>query len=150
MDTNYKLADASDADALLVMMREFYAHEHLAFDEALARAALLEILGDGAFGRVWLISHKGEVAGYVVLTFGFSLEFGGRYALVDELYIDEAHRGRGVGTQTLGFVAEACRTFGVSALCLEVERSNTIAHTVYRKFGFTDHDRYLMTKWMSD
>lgn len=150
MGANYKLADTCDADALLVLMREFYAYEHLAFDEALARAALLEMLGDGAFGRVWLIRHEGEVAGYVVITFGFSLEFGGRYALVDELYIGEAHRGRGVGTQTLGFVAESCRAFGVSALRLEVERSNIGAHTVYRKFGFTDHDRYLMTKWMSD
>jgi len=35
---------------------------------------------------------------------------------------------------------------GVHALHLEVVRENTIAHAVYRKFGFEEHDRFLLTK----
>jgi len=37
---------------------------------------------------------------------------------------------------------------GVKALHLEVERTNTAAQAFYRKIGFKDHSRYLMTKWL--
>jgi ribosomal protein S18 acetylase RimI-like enzyme len=33
-------------------------------------------------------------------------------------------------------------------LHLEVERANTAAQGVYRRAGFKDHDRYLLTKWL--
>ena len=46
------------------------------------------------------------------------------------------------------FLADVCRTEGIAALHLEVERANTIAQEVYRKQGFKDHDRYLLTKWI--
>ena len=148
MDVAFKLADAADADLLLGLMREFYELEHMAFDEPAARAALLQILGDESFGRVWLIRVGGGAVGYVVMTLGFSLEFHGRDAFVDELYIRERHRGRGVGGRALELVEGACRSLGVSALHLEVERANAKAQSVYRRAGFKDHDRYLLTKWV--
>jgi hypothetical protein len=36
----FTLADASDVELLIELMREFYAVEHLEFDERTARAAL--------------------------------------------------------------------------------------------------------------
>ena len=35
---------------------------------------------------------------------------------------------------------------GRQALHLEVERTNAAGQTLYRKFGFEDHDRYLMSR----
>jgi len=35
-------------------------------------------------GRVWLIQYQGQVIGYVILTLGYSLEYGGRDAFIDE------------------------------------------------------------------
>jgi diamine N-acetyltransferase len=149
MEVAFRRADASDAELLLGLMREFYEFEHLTFDERAAREALMQLLGGGdSFGRVWLIEVEGSAAGYVVLTLGFSLEFHGRDALVDELYIREGHRGRGIGKKTLAFVEGECRSLGVRALHLEVERANLNAQAVYRKSGFKDHDRYLLTKWV--
>ena len=145
----FKSADASDVETLLLMIREFYAHEELRFDEAAARSALEEILGNAAFGRVFLIYAGRVVAGYTVLTFGYSLEFHGRDAFVDELFLHENFRGQGIGQRTLEFLAEVCRENGIAALHLEVERQNAAAQATYRKFGFADHDRYLMTKWLN-
>ena len=148
METSFKLAAASDADALLEMMRGLYEHDRIPFDEPKARAALAQLLGDDACGVAHLILHGGETAGYLVLTFGFSLEFGGRDAFVDELFVKDEFRGRGAGRAALDFAAEVCRARGVRALHLEVERANTSAQALYRKHGFKDHDRYLMTKWV--
>lgn len=147
-DPNFKPATPGDIEALIAMMRELYAHDGLAFDDANARRALLGLIGDESFGRVFLIVMTGGVAGYAVLTFGYSLEFHGRDAFVDELYLRDEYRGQGIGKRALLFLTEVCAAEGVSALHLEVERANTSAQSVYRNFGFEDHDRYLMTKWL--
>ncbi|HYP53210.1 MAG TPA: GNAT family N-acetyltransferase, partial [Pyrinomonadaceae bacterium] len=63
-----------------------------------------------------------------------------------EFYLREEARGRGAGRRALEFVEGECRALGVRALHLEVERVNTNAQNLYRRCGFKDHDRYLLTK----
>lgn len=147
-DVRFQLATSADIETLLAMMREFYLHEELAFDDANAPQALDGILKNEAFGRVFLVRAGEVIAGYVVLTFGYSLEFHGRDAFVDELFLHKAFRGQGIGKQVLEFIVSVCAENGIRALHLEVERKNTIAQRSYRNFGFADHDRYLMTKWL--
>jgi ribosomal protein S18 acetylase RimI-like enzyme len=149
MELAFKIAQRDDAERLLEFMREFYEHDRISFDEGVARAALDGIINDGSRGRVWLINLGGEPIGYAVLTLGYSLEFHGRDAFLDELYIREAHRGRGAGKQMLMVAEKACGELGASALHLEVGRENIRAQAFYRKVGFQDHDRYLMTKWVA-
>jgi len=146
MDVEFRKAKISDIDVLLEFMREYYEYDHLAFDQRAARSALEGILENDLFGYIWLIHHESEAVGYVVLTYGYSLEFHGRDAFVDELYIRENYRGRGLGTATLAFIENNCRSLGIQSLRLEVERNNTKAQGLYRKLGFKDHDRYIMTK----
>ncbi len=148
MEVAFKFADVADIDLLTEFMRELYEFDRSAFDEHVARSALLQILSDDSFGRVWLIQVNGSPVGYVVLTLGFSLEFHGRDAFIDELYIREQYRGCGVGRRAIELVEGACRSSGVRALHLEVEHANTGAQAVYRKLGFKDHERHLMTKWI--
>jgi GNAT superfamily N-acetyltransferase len=149
MQPTFRVAAGEDADALLAMMRELNEHEGMAFDEPKARAALAELIADERLGVAHLILFGGETAGYLVVTFGFSVEFGGRDAFVDELFVRQEFRGRGAGRAALGVAAEVCRARGVGALHLEVERANKPAQALYHKEGFLDHDRYLLTKWLS-
>ncbi len=118
------------------------------FNKDIIRAGLEQIVQDDSLGRVWLIYWKDEAIGYMVLTFGYSLEFHGRDALVDELYIREEYRRCGIGTKALQFVEEICCSLGIEALHLVVERKNTQAQSFYRQLGFEEQDRYLMTKWI--
>jgi ribosomal protein S18 acetylase RimI-like enzyme len=145
----FKPATPDDIETLIAMMRELYAHDGTVFDEAIARRALVGVIGDDTLGRVFLIILASDVAGYAVLTFGYSLEFHGRDAFVDEIYLRAEYRGQGIGKRALQFLAELCAAEGVNALHLEVERANVSAQAVYRKFGFEDHDRYLMTKYIA-
>ena len=150
MEVTFTRATAPDVELLTALMRELYAHDRTAFDEREARRALELIIGDHTLGGVWLIACGGEAVGYLALTLGFSLEFHGRDAFIDELFVREEHRGRGVGRRALAFAAEACRALGVRALHLEVERANMPARGLYKSFGFVDHDRHLMTKRIAD
>src|SRR2546426_9801736 len=87
-----------------------------------------------------------DVCSSDLLTLGYSLEYRGRDAFVDELFVDENRRRQGIGRKAMQFLERACRDLEVRALHLEVERPNVGAQVLYRKFGFVDHDRYLMTK----
>ena len=148
METSFRPAEPSDADALVEMMRGLYEHDRTPFDEQSHRAALAQLFGTESYGLTCLLLSGGEVAGYVVITFGFSLEFRGRDAFVDELFVKDEFRGRGLGSAAIRFAEGLCRERGVRALHLEVERGNTGAQSVYRRAGFKDHDRYLLTKWL--
>lgn len=146
MSINFSQAALEDRETILELMREYYAFDNLTLDEEAAREALEQILTDESFGRIWLIKLDDKIAGYAVLTLGFSLEFHGRDAFIDEIYLREEFRGQGAGGRALKFLEDECRKLSVRALHLEVERENTGAQAFYRKKGFADHDRFLMTK----
>ena len=81
--------------------------------------------------------------------FGYSLEWLGRDAFVDEFYLIEEYRGRGWGRRTMEFVEEAARAAGIRALHLEVVQKNVRALDVYRKMGFLEHTGTLLSKWIA-
>lgn len=148
MDTTFKAAQPSDIDILLTLMQEFYQVEHLEFDVAIARNALTDLLNNESLGAIWLIQDQGEAIGYIVLTFGYSLEFAGRDAFIDELYVRANYQGQGIGTKTIEFVEEVCRSRCIHTLHLEVDRKNTKAQRFYDRVGFKNQGRYLLSKWL--
>jgi len=143
------VATLADEPVLRELMAEFYAHEGLVFDEERTLGAFRTLAADPNLGRVWIFRVGGEAVGYLAVTVCFSLEFAGRYALVDELYVREAHRGRGIGAHALEAAAEACRALDVSALRLEVDVQNTRARDLYRRLGFVLQERHMMSRWIA-
>ncbi|MBC8041985.1 MAG: GNAT family N-acetyltransferase, partial [Rhizobacter sp.] len=106
------------------------------------------LVTDGTLGRVYLIMADETIAGYLVLTFGFSLEFHGRDAFIDEFFIREEFRSRGLGSAALKFIEDDCRKMGIEAVHLEVDHINARGQSLYRRWGYTDHRRFLLTKWV--
>jgi len=145
--TRIRLATAQDLDRVLPLMRDFYAFERLPFEET--RGVLLQLLSDERLGRLTVFERRDEtLAGYLVLGFGFSVEFGGRDALLDEFYVAPEDRGQGIGRAALDFALEQCRAAGIRAVHLEADHFNQRAHEFYLRCGFKDHARHLMTKWL--
>ena len=147
-DPQFRVADESDAPLLLQFMRQYYAFDGHAFDEPRARTALVNFLRDPSLGRAWLICDQQTPAGYIVLTLGYSLEYLGRDAFIDEFFLLESHRSRGWGRKAMEFVEEFARSLGVRSIHLEVVRANCNAYQVYRKLGFQVHEHHLMSKWI--
>lgn len=145
----FRVATVADVDVLLEFMRAYYAFDGHGFDREKARLALRALLHDANFGRVWLILDGGTAVGYIVLCFGYSLEWLGRDAFVDEFYLREEYRGRGWGRKTMEFVEEAAREAGIRTLHLEVVRKNATALEVYRRMGFSEHQSTFMSKWIA-
>ena len=145
---SWRVAAPADADATLGLMREFYREEALDFDAARQGSALRALLADPALGAVFLLGvSSGAVApaGHMVLTWACSLEFGGRFALLDELFIRPEARGLDRGRRALDIAVEWARENGACAFRLEVARGNARARSLYAGRGLVAQDRDLMT-----
>ena len=139
-------ATVGDLDGLLPLLRDFYAEDRHPFDASAVRAALEGLVRNPTLGRAFLIEDGDALAGYLVVTFGYSLEFRGRDAFLDELYVAPAHRGRGLGREALRVAEACCLEAGARALHLEVRHDNEAAQGLYRSWGFGDRENYLMSK----
>ena len=148
MDAHFQLISDGDLARTIGLMREFYESTQMRFDEEVARAAMRKTLLDPGLGSVYLVLVEKEVVGYFVLTFCFSLEFHGRFALLDELYVREPFRHRGLGKAVMAFAENSCRQAGVKALRLEVANDNHTAQALYTASGLQKDSRFLFTKWL--
>jgi GNAT superfamily N-acetyltransferase len=139
-------ATAADVPTLLPWLQDFYAHERIPFDPATSAATLRELFDNPAFGRIFVLVADGAEVGYAAVALGFSLEFGGRSAFLDELYVRPSSRGQGIGTLALRLLQDACRRLGARSLALEVDLENAGAEALYRREGFSTIGRQLMTR----
>jgi GNAT superfamily N-acetyltransferase len=147
---NYRVAAIADLTILLELVRKFHETEQLPFDETVDREVLSNFFADTSLGQLWLIQLGNEVIGYIMVTFGYSLEYRGRDAFIDEFYLYPQYRRQGIGTKTLAFAEDACRVSGVQALHLEADFKNPDAQRLYQRTGYQNHERILMTKQLVD
>ncbi len=147
MPVHFQLAASSDVDTVLLMIRHMQADDAWSedFDETIVRSNLLELLHNLHYGVIYLAREEHVPVAYLVICFDYSLEYRGKGAWIDELFVERSHRGQGIGTQLLDLAESASREHGAHFLHLEVSHGNR-AIELYRRRGFVDHQRYLMTK----
>jgi diamine N-acetyltransferase len=147
MTISIEPASLSDVDALLLLMRRMQKDDPWseAFDEPTVHESLTELLDNPRYGLAYLVRDQQMPVAYLVICFDYSLEYRGKGAWIDELFVEPAHRGQGIGTQLLELAERACREHGAQFLHLEVSHGNR-ANELYRRRGFVDHERYLMSK----
>lgn len=133
-----------DVDALLRLVREFCEIDAHEYDARRIRAALVPLLASTQFGFVLVAEQDASLAGYAVLTWGYSLEIGGVEAVLDEFYVRD--RGRGVGSAMIEETVRLARQFGVRRIFLETERPNTRVRRLYGRHGFTAEDSIWMSR----
>ena len=140
-------AAPDDMEALLPLVRAYHEFEKAKLTDAERALALRPLLQDPALGIVWLIRVEAEVIGYLAVCFGYSIEFMGKDAFVDEFFIGPDWRGLGIGGQVLSAACEYLAGSGVKALHLEVARDNQRARSLYQASGFDNREQFhLMSK----
>jgi len=133
----------AQAPTLIAMAKAFHGGDDPPFDAA-SEAAVMVLARGSPFGRAWLVMLGNKPVGYVVVTLGFSLEYGGHDGFVDDLYLVSEVRGRGLGRELIQFAINEAAKLGIRTLHLEVEAGNDRASALYRKAGFRETGRALM------
>jgi GNAT superfamily N-acetyltransferase len=140
-------ATLTDLESLLPLMRHMQLDDpwHESFHEPTVRANLAELFANPIYGVIYIAREESAPIAYLVICFDYSLEYRGKGAWIDELFVEPTHRGKGIGTQLLDQAEAASRELQAKFLHLEVTHGNP-AIELYRRRGFTDHERYLMSK----
>ncbi|MDE7083118.1 MAG: GNAT family N-acetyltransferase [Clostridia bacterium] len=132
-----------DREIFFEMSRDFYScgAAHAPISEENRINFWKEVLS-GEFINGYIINFGGEIAGYALVAYYASQEYGGKIALFDELYIKPALRGHGIGKKVFEFVEAS----GAVACRLEVEKSNERAMKLYSSLGYEEFDYIQMSK----
>jgi ribosomal protein S18 acetylase RimI-like enzyme len=138
-------ARTSDLRPLLPLVKAYYAFDGIAYDAHTLRTALSRLLKDKSLGRVWIIDTGRALAGYAVLAFSYDLEFGGREAIITDLFISSRYRREGYGARLLSMIIAFCRRTALYEIELHVTRENRAAMAFYKSFGFIDRRRTVLT-----
>ncbi|KIX19692.1 GCN5 family acetyltransferase [Flavobacterium sp. 316] len=126
------------------MMKDFYAIDNYPIDVETSKKLFIEFTTNESLGKSWLIYLDDTIVGYVILSFIFSFEYKGRIAFLDELYIKEEARGKGIGKEAVTFIKEQAKQLNLKLIYLEVEHHNENAQKLYLANQFEDHNRKLL------
>jgi GNAT superfamily N-acetyltransferase len=129
---------------ILPLVADYHAFEHIDNSASARASAVQRLLQDPALGGIWRILIDSRLAGYIALCRGFSIEFNGYDAFIDEFFLLPEFRGRGIGKTVLARITDEARKLDINALHLEVARDNLAAARLYAAAGFAARDKYLL------
>ncbi len=150
MKVELRALDTDSMRLVLPLIADYHAFEALDSTAAEREAAVRKLLDHPEFGTIWLIYCDTELAGYIALCRGFSIEFNGFDAFIDEFFLAEPFRGRGLGTRVLEQIRGEARARDINALHLEVARNNQAARRLYYRAGFVAREKYLLMTALLD
>ena len=115
MSAALHLAKPDDLERLMPLVAAFHAEEALQSTEDSRHAALTPLLDGSPHGAVYLIGPQRAPIGYIVVTFGWSVEFGGLDGFIDEIFIRSGVRGRGVGSEVITSLVAMLKSVGMNS-----------------------------------
>ncbi len=106
--------------------------EKKSFKTPWSRDAFIKEVNQNKLAKLIVASIEGKVVGY-----------GGIWLIVDEGHITNIavhpnFRGLGIGNLLVEGLIKICRERGINRMTLEVRKSNKIAQSLYKKFGFKE------------
>jgi ribosomal protein S18 acetylase RimI-like enzyme len=130
---------------LLTLAREFHLEDGHPLDAGGERAIRQTCAGHPMV-RGYLVREGEATLGYCVITLGFGIEFGGPDIFLDDLYLVQEARGRGVGDAVMAAIGAEALRHKARAIHLVVAPGNERAQRLYRRSGFAHADYVLMSK----
>jgi GNAT superfamily N-acetyltransferase len=98
------------------------------------------LLGDPAGGSVLIAEADDEIVGVLSASWQRAIHVPGIYATIQDLWVDEAWRSRGVGAELVEAIASQARARGVSRLEVGLPRETFAAiastESFYERNGF--------------
>ncbi|WP_120501564.1 N-acetyltransferase [Roseovarius sp. EL26] len=142
--TALTLARPENIDRLLRLVTDFHLEEGIEQSEGTRHDALMPLLEGSPHGAIYLLGPSRAPIGYIIISFGWSVEFAGLDGMIDEIYIRPSVRGRGIGSEVLNALPKALAGAGLKALHLEVNRDNPRARKLYEKLRFAPRENYIL------
>lgn len=124
-----------DKSCVLEMMREFYASPAVFTDgsDEIFNNDIDNCVSDCPYVEGYVFEDGQEVQGYAMVAKSFSTEFGKPCIWLEDIYIKQEQRGKGVASDFLQYIE---RKYPDAIFRLEVEKENEGAVRLYEKCGY--------------
>ncbi len=141
----------NDRDLYIRLAEEFYSSDAVLhpIPRTYIERTAGEALRSDAYAEIYLLECEGEPAGYGLTARTFSQEAGGSVLWIEELYIREQFRSRGLGREFFSYIEEKNKD-RTARIRLEVEEKNTRAASLYERLGYEKLDYKQMVKDLAD
>ena len=138
---------ADDKEIYIGMAEEFYHSDAVLapIPRNFIERTVEEALRSDTYAEIFLFEYEGETAGYALIAKTFSQEAGGMVWWIEEVYIRELFRSKGLGREFFEYI-ENHKDEGVARLRLEVEEENIRAVSLYERLGYKVLDYMQMVK----
>ena len=144
-DFEIRQAEEDDVPEILVLIKALAEYEHLA-DEVVATEELLKItlFGINSPAEVQIAYNKNQTLGFALYFRTFSTFLGRPGIYLEDLYVRESVRGKGVGEALLRRTAQRAREIGGGRFEWSVLNWNEPAINFYQKMGASSLDEWTM------
>ncbi len=130
-------ATKKDLPRLVELLGVLFAQEaDFVPDAGKQQRALEAILADPKVGRLYVAREGGRVVGMASTLYTVSTAEGGKAAWLEDMVVDPACRGRGIGAALLAHAVVGAREAGCMRITLLSDEDNAQAHAVYAAEGF--------------
>lgn len=136
MDSTIRKMAQRDKKRVLEMMRVFYASPSVYSNgsEEIFEYDIDNCVNDNPFLEGYVIENAHDIQGYAMIAKSFSTEFGKPCMWIEDLYVKDEYRGKGLGRKLMEFITEK---YTDCIFMLEVEPENETAIRLYEKSGFS-------------
>ena len=140
MNTQVHLCGPEDRAPLLSLVTRCHEERRIAMDDAAREAAIGPLLEGSPLGAAYIFGPRRAPIGYVIVTFGWSVELGGMEGTLDEIFVRPSVRRRGIGGSILHDIGAALSDAGLRALHMRVDAADAPALSLGRRAGFIPRD----------
>ncbi len=135
MNVKFRKMNTDDRDEVLEMMRTFYSSPAVYTDgsEEIFLKDIENCVNNSPYLEGYVFELDEEICGYSMLAKSFSTEFGKPCVWVEDIFIKENSRGKGIGKKFFDFISSR---YTDVIFRLEVEKENKSAVHLYRKSGY--------------
>ena len=126
-----------DRTIIFQMMKEFYSSPAVFTNgsDDIFENDIDNCINDNPYLEGYVVEEDNKILGYTMIAKSFSTEFGKPCIWIEDIYLLEECRGKGIGMKVLDFIE---KKYPHHLLRLEAEEENVNAVKLYRKFGFNE------------
>ncbi len=144
---NIRPITQNDKEIFITLSKEFYSSPAVLapIKEEYHENAFRELMRSRDYLDCHVFEYGGKIAGFGLLNITYCHEAGGKLVWIEELYIREEFRSRGIGREYFKYVEQ---NYPAYRYRLEVEKENERAVKLYKNLGydFLPYDQMIKDK----
>jgi GNAT superfamily N-acetyltransferase len=145
MPHNFEIKPATEDDAPLILsfIKKLAVYEKLAHEVTATEDILRETLfGERRYAEVVIGYYRGEPAGFALFFHNYSTFLGKPGIYLEDLFVDEEHRGKGFGKALLVYLARLTKERNCGRLEWSVLDWNEPSINFYKALGARPKDEW--------